>query len=195
MYKVGQKVRIVSEKRGYHWNDEGKMDKWLGKVMTINEVHEGVFENVYYMKEDAGEFHHGALNGWSWHPHMIEGLAEFTKDDIVAGMLVELRSGSERLVIPTTNNGVVLKEYDEDDYARCCTLDNYDAELKNTSLGSNYDIMKVYGFAENVGDRVSLFDTDYRELLFEREEVAPVEEMTLEEVCQALGKTIKIVKE
>ena len=35
-YKVGDKVRIVSNwGKGCHENSDGKMDKWLGKVMTI----------------------------------------------------------------------------------------------------------------------------------------------------------------
>ena len=32
-YKVGDKVRIVSERPAENWNSE--MDKWLGRVMTI----------------------------------------------------------------------------------------------------------------------------------------------------------------
>ena len=30
-YKIGDKVRIVSERPADHWNPE--MDKWLGRVM------------------------------------------------------------------------------------------------------------------------------------------------------------------
>ena len=35
-YKVGDKVRIIGKWiAGCNQNNEGKMDKWLGKVMTI----------------------------------------------------------------------------------------------------------------------------------------------------------------
>ena len=68
-YKVGDKVRIVSEKGGLGWNLTGKMDKWLGKTMTIR----GVESFTYKMKEDFGEGLGGA--GWSWTEGMIEGLA------------------------------------------------------------------------------------------------------------------------
>lgn len=52
MYKVGDKVRIVSKwVKGCYENSEGKMDKWLGKVMTIDRT----FNNFYKMKEDKGE--------------------------------------------------------------------------------------------------------------------------------------------
>lgn len=68
-YKVGDKVRIVSKKMGCGWNSEGRMDKWLGKVMTIREVFD---DGLCKMAEDAHEF---AGSGWYWFPHMIEGLA------------------------------------------------------------------------------------------------------------------------
>lgn len=68
-YKVGDKVRIVSEKTGFAWNWAGKMDKWLGKVMTIR----GISGNAYRMQEDSTEFD-GC--GWYWGEEMISGLAE-----------------------------------------------------------------------------------------------------------------------
>lgn len=68
-YKVGDKVRIVSKKTGVCWNSEGKMDKWLGKVMTIRDT---LSDSLYSMKEDDGEFYG---DGWCWHEEMIEGLA------------------------------------------------------------------------------------------------------------------------
>lgn len=46
-YKVGDRVRIVKEKTGRNWNSEGRMDKWLGEIMTIESVLD--FEN-YKMK-------------------------------------------------------------------------------------------------------------------------------------------------
>lgn len=67
-YRVGDKVRIVSKKRGDSWNVSGKMDKWLGKVMTIRETR----GRNYKMMEDEGEF---CGDGWFWYDSMIEGLA------------------------------------------------------------------------------------------------------------------------
>lgn len=70
-YKVGDKVRIATDKsKSFAWNDEGKMDKWLGKVMTIRECRN--FENytAYKMKEDIEEH----VLGWNWHETMIDGL-------------------------------------------------------------------------------------------------------------------------
>ena len=67
-YKCGDKVRIV-DYRTYRMNDFGKMDKWLGKVMTIR----GLSSPGYWMREDYGE-NNGY--GWLWDDDMISGLAE-----------------------------------------------------------------------------------------------------------------------
>ena len=71
-FKVGDKVRIVSEKTGARWNWRGKMDKWLGKVMTIREV----TDKYYRMEEDKTEF---VGEGWFWYDEMIAGLADQKK--------------------------------------------------------------------------------------------------------------------
>lgn len=71
-YKVGDKVRIVSERPADHWNP--KMDKWLGKVMTIRRdaVDLGTGKRFgYKMEEDSSEY----LSGWYWWDDMIAGLA------------------------------------------------------------------------------------------------------------------------
>lgn len=71
-YKVGDKVRIVSE-----WNEKtmeaafGSMDKWLGKVMTIREVWTDYGKAVYKMEEDKND----VTNGWVWNDACIAGLA------------------------------------------------------------------------------------------------------------------------
>ena len=69
-YKVGDKVRIVSEwGKGCEQNSDGKMDKWLGKNMTIRAIYYG---NAYKMKEDAAEWRG---DGWTWNENCIAGFA------------------------------------------------------------------------------------------------------------------------
>ena len=51
-YKVGDKVRVVSE-RTFGMNNSGKADCWLGKIMTIKEI---CCDELYYMKEDYAEW-------------------------------------------------------------------------------------------------------------------------------------------
>lgn len=67
-YKVGDRVRIVNH-RTFNMNDNGGMDKWLGKTMTIKKLE----DNVYRMLEDRNEYFG---NGWYWDDEMIAGLAE-----------------------------------------------------------------------------------------------------------------------
>lgn len=61
--KPGDKVRIVSERVG-GMNTSGKMDKWLGKVMTVRGRRN---ESSIQMKEDKNE--NGG--GWFWGCNMI----------------------------------------------------------------------------------------------------------------------------
>lgn len=67
-YKVGDKVRIV-DSRTDRMNYFGRMDKWLGKVMTIREC----LLSGYWMEEDFGE---NIGFGWRWDDDMISGLVE-----------------------------------------------------------------------------------------------------------------------
>ena len=64
-YKVGDKVRIVS-KRTTNMDAYGKMDCWLGKVMTIEKVLDE--DHCYRMKEDG--------HSWFWFDNMIVGKVE-----------------------------------------------------------------------------------------------------------------------
>ena len=71
-YSIGDRVRIVSEAPiSPWWNDSGKMDKWLGQVMTIRDEDDG----VYKMVEDEFDTNCNFLPGWDWYENMIEGLA------------------------------------------------------------------------------------------------------------------------
>ena len=68
-YKVGDKVRIVSKwGEGCCHSQNGEMDKWLGKVMTVRYV--GI--KLYRMVEDIEDNEWG---GWIWTERSIEGIA------------------------------------------------------------------------------------------------------------------------
>lgn len=86
-YKVGDKVRIVSEWNEGCWqNKEGEMDKWLGKVMTIRKVN----DDHYLMEEDNMD-RDGM--GWCWLDACIAGLAN--KFNVGERYKVGYDSGSE----------------------------------------------------------------------------------------------------
>lgn len=64
---IGMRVKIVNE-----WDDdcgqngEGRMDHWLGQIMTVRET----YSDSVMMQEDSGE---GILgHGWYWNAHCID---------------------------------------------------------------------------------------------------------------------------
>ena len=59
-FKVGEKVIVRSfSKRPCYWRGDGKMDKWMGKVVTIKS--DGI--NYYSINEDEEE---NSGDGWAW---------------------------------------------------------------------------------------------------------------------------------
>ena len=65
-YEIGDKVKIVDAWTNETYeNADGRMDKWLGKVMTIRDIDNG----DYRMEEDIHEWY----DGWYWNEHSIEG--------------------------------------------------------------------------------------------------------------------------
>ena len=59
--KPGDKIKIVSKKNNYRgWNNQGKMDCWLGKIVTVK------VKGFFFLKieEDSQE--------WIWDSEMIE---------------------------------------------------------------------------------------------------------------------------
>ena len=64
MFTVGQKVRVKKfDVRPSHWNTDGKMDKWMGKDVTIKRTPNEI-SSSYKIEEDVGEWGNGS--GWFW---------------------------------------------------------------------------------------------------------------------------------
>lgn len=108
-YKVGDKVRIVDHRTG-PMNNFGKMDKWLGKVMTIREC----LLSGYWMEEDYGE---NIGYGWCWDDDMISGLAEPGREPCT----VELRFDGMITTATLKRGGRGVKTAE----ARCNPQDTY----------------------------------------------------------------------
>lgn len=189
-YKVGDKVRIkedLYEGESYgnmYFNDE--MEEMCGEVVTIEEVCGG-----YYEVEE---------NGWSWTDEMFEGKVEdsmtttttaavaFTKDDLLVGMGVLLRNGDKRIVMNTKDKGLVLGIC-VGDYFKVAELVNYNDNLENVgSLGSNFDIMKVYGLPSTHG-KGGVLNPEPVEVIWERNAVRT---MTLDEISAMLGFAVQV---
>lgn len=108
-YKVGDKVRIVDH-RTDNMHHFGKMDKWLGKVMTIREC----LLSGYWMEEDYGE---NIGFGWRWDDDMISGLAEPEREPCT----VELRFDGMITTATLKRGGRDVKTAE----ARCNPKDTY----------------------------------------------------------------------
>ena len=51
--KVGDRAKLKN-RRGKKWNSEGKMDKYIGKIVTISGIQKGFFHDSFTIKEDDG---------------------------------------------------------------------------------------------------------------------------------------------
>ena len=177
-YKVGDKVRIVKQKTGCNWNYEGLMDKWLGKVMTIERV-----SSCYYrMKEDTGR--------WAWFEKMIEGKAtEMKKSDLIAGKhVVETRNGEKYLILDSEEGKFMYEVHDG-----FMDLERYHEELTRMTGNKEYDIMKIYELKKPGNEYcIDKHCEEYLDLVWERTEP---KEMTMAELEEELGYKVKIVKE
>ncbi len=165
-YNVGDKVRIVSA-----WgpdccqNVEGKMDHWLGQVMTIREC----AGSGYRMEEDQDENDDG---GWYWSDDMIAGPAEelFTLHN---GDVVTMRSGKRYIVMfgYGLHNEDVLLNVTGIGFLR---IESYDDELRFRDGQIEWDIVRVD--RSSVLGRFAWGDYPITTTVFERKNVISMEE-------------------
>lgn len=115
-YKVGDKVRIVSKRTAEHWNP--KMDKWLGRVMTIrsDEIDWHTGEHFgYKMEEDQMD---DTRFGWFWWDDMIAGLANPGRSSLI----VEIQFDGNTTRATLIKDGREVKTAE----ARCSPSDTFD---------------------------------------------------------------------
>lgn len=116
-YKVGDKVKLVSE-RPLYWNWEGLMDKYLGAVVEIKEINGGSF----HIKDDSY---------WVFDLNDIVGKAGFTKADLKEGDILTLRNGKKGTYSDDMDISYLKKHHINED-------------LTNRGrLGEELDIIKV----------------------------------------------------
>ena len=119
-----------------------------------------------------------------------KAMSGFTKADLKPCMVVVLKDGSVNIITQYKNDIALIDDNDTWD-----SLNRYSDDLHCKGKGNdNYDILQIYGFSDYICDSMKISIID-RPLLWERKEEPKTEEMTLAEVCKALGKNIKIVKE
>lgn len=180
-YKVGDRVRIIDTRpsNGY-WND--KMDKWLGKTMTIRGGCECVTIPCYRMEEDREDRYPEHEDGWAWSEKWIAGLAPFTKSDLKNGDIVMFRNGETAVFIEDFRVFVMA-------YGGWNGFNSYRDDL--TVHNRDYDIIKVARPLKQNQCHLSVFQCESN-IIYERKEPR---KMTLAEVCAALGEEIETVEE
>lgn len=140
-YKVGDKVRIVSEwGKGCWQNLNGEMDKWLGKVMTVRRVG----ATTYRMVEDKEDNDWG---GWYWKENCIEGLAGENKIVITSDgekTLARLYDG-KKVVKTTTAKCSPADKFSFETGAKIAFERLFDGEEKEEQKYFNGKAVCVYG--------------------------------------------------
>lgn len=140
-----------------------------------------LYEFLEYIKNHL-ERNHYTKNNFDWSYYMKKA---FTKADLKNGDVVKNRDGGVEIVCLETDTLIAQNG----GFDRLSALNNDLTYGDGTfKLG---DIMAVRRPKQPHECSFRAFDEGYGELVYERSE--PVE-MTLEEVCEALGKDIKIVK-
>lgn len=151
-----------------------KMKKYCGKTFTITDDS----EHLYTLSDDFGNVLENSEYSFAWafSEDMFEKKTVFTKENLKSGMVVEYANGERRLVVDdvllANNAWVSLGDFKND-----LTSSIGDLTINAVYKKRNAPLASVLS---NPG-----------ELLWKREEIV---EMTLEEVCKELGKSIKIVK-
>jgi hypothetical protein len=107
----------------------------------------------------------------------------FTKADLKNGDVVQTYNNEVFIVCVETGTLIGRNGY--------CNLSSYKTDL--TCFNDDYTIVAVRRPKAPNHCQFCAFNSEFGKLVYERKNEP--EEMTLEEVCKALGKEIKIVKE
>ena len=174
--KEAEEFCKVMDEDGRTWNTGGsyidESNYVTHKTQTCYALDDGRYSNLNFFKTEDY-----TILEW-------EDFMEFTKDDLKIGYVVQLRNGDYEIVI-NSFKGVVFMNMGSYSY-----LNSYEKDLKCNGLLEKYDVIKVWGFANDVIQ--SLFiGTISRELLWERKEP---KELTMQEIADKFGVDVKDLK-
>lgn len=170
-FEVGDRVKIVASTCG-----QTNCRDCVGGIYTITAYNPAL--NAYSLSTPHDDHYF-----WRYEElELINMKKEFTKKDLRNGDYVKVRDGDV---------GIVLVDIGAITFGRQYMRLNDVSDDLITSRNHDGDIMAVCRPNNPLECTIDIFDRKRGELVYERKEV---EEMTLEEVCKALGKEIKIVK-
>ena len=176
-----EKRELLEEatKQGFTWMSCGKKPLVYGNELRTNDYGFHVDKKMSCCESDCISYKE------------YKAMSEFTKADLKPCMVVELRN-RVIAIIGQCESGISI---DWANGCQCLTINGYDECLNYIDKSkNNFDILGVYGYS-NCPYNTTKVTKENRKLLFKRKEEPKAEEMTLSQVCELLGKNIKIVKE
>lgn len=176
--------RTYLDKVGKEWSSGSSYTEWhsfdnYGDAMCYN-FNYGCYADMEYYNY-TGAYTILEFKDFDWSDFEMNTNKQFTKKDLKNGDVVKFKDGEIGIVCVDT--GAIIAK---DGYWNL----SYITENLEHTCGTN-PIVAVRRPREAVDCMFDAFDMSRGTLVYERKEV---EEMTLEEVCKALGKEIKIVK-
>jgi hypothetical protein len=108
----------------------------------------------------------------------------------------KLRNGNYACIMPNrnSNNNLAITDFRDGEFNTCFYVENYNNNLAVNIKGYEYADIIAYTREYDYPASVLTDCINKRDLCWIWKEQDEPEEMTFEEVCKALGKTIKIVK-
>lgn len=196
-FKVGDKVRIES----------GGFSGMIGKIVYITSHHFGypytvLFDkNVYMLDGDGGRAKEIIKEGYDYRKCWIyaDDELELVEEEEMENVKSLLKSG-DIVVFGSGEKAKVFLDYESNYYGKgilayidkdsFMALESYNEDLFTSTKLERYAINKIYR-PKHDNSVMSNNLNDY-DLIWERKEV---KEMTMKEICEALGYDVKIKKE
>lgn len=173
--KVGQKVRVRRyDQRPIRWNPNGKMDKYMGKDVTIKHINSA--NGDIRIKEDK-EDQYGY--GWIWKSEDFVPV-EFTKSDLKDGMMLETANGKRYLWLYGERRSISYWARD--------IPEKFEDEAEEWP---EYEVVRVGYPDTSKGEtlRDILEKADFKEVLWDKEwNKEAVKEITAEEAAKLLNE-------
>lgn len=173
---------------GRRWFDEDsylEVDNWdRYKIDTVYYFNLGTYGSVEYSRR-GGNF---VVLEWGDFMENKETVSEFTLDDLKPGDFVKFEDGSVcciLFVVDRETDKQVAIEYSTGNIR----YTNFFYDVSGSFVGGYGDITEIRRPTQLFDVGYNIFDDGKGCLLYAREE-----EMTLDEVCKALGRKIKIVE-
>lgn len=147
--KPGDKVRIAN-KRGECWDPAGRMDKYMGKVMTVRAIR---LNNGYGIEMEEGKDENGSRNWWFTEHDLTEVLTAFDHaEPEETDVTVKLHFCGRETTAMLVKGADIVKTA----VARCHPADEYDR-----GEGAKIAVNRLFAPEQYYNGKVVCIATDY----------------------------------